>query len=114
MTSCTRVIYPKDITAEYILRFVRAKNNSIGSNIETMHEILDGKAEALEFHILENAPVANQTLETLDLKPEVLIACINRQGNIITPRGKDMLLPGDTVIVVTSRKGFTDIADILR
>lgn len=108
------VIYPKDITAEYILRFVRAKNNSIGSNIETMHEILDGKAEALEFHILENAPVANQTLETLDLKPEVLIACINRQGNIITPRGKDMLLPGDTVIVVTSRKGFTDIADILR
>lgn len=108
------IIYPKDITAEYILRFVRAKNNSIGSNIETMHEILDGKAEALEFHILENAPVANQTLETLDLKPEVLIACINRQGNIITPRGKDMLLPGDTVIVVTSHKGFTDIADILR
>ncbi len=108
------IIYPKDITAEYILRFVRAKNNSIGSNIETMHEILDGKAEALEFHILPNAPVANQTLETLDLKPEVLIACINRQGNIITPRGKDMLLPGDTVIVVTSRKGFTDIADILR
>ena len=36
------IIYPKDITAEYILRFVRAKNNSIGSNIETMHFILDG------------------------------------------------------------------------
>ncbi len=108
------VIYPKDLTAEYILRFVRAKNNSIGSNIETMHEILDGKAEALEFNILENAPVIHQTLETLSLKPEILIACINRQGDIITPRGKDMLLPGDTVIVVTSHKGFTDISDILR
>ena len=108
------VIYPKDITAEYILRFVRAKNNSIGSNIETMHEILDGKAEALEFNILENAPIANKTLETLSIKPGVLIACINRQGNIITPRGKDMLLPGDTVIVVTAHKGFNDISDILR
>lgn len=79
-----------------------------------MHEILDGKAEALEFNILENAPVANKTLETLALKPGILIACINRQGNIITPRGKDMLLPGDTVIVVTAHKGFTDISDILR
>ncbi len=108
------VIYPKDLTAEYILRFVRAKNNSIGSNIETMHEILDGKAEALEFNILENAPVIHQTLETLSLKPGILIACINRQGNIITPRGKDMLLPGDTVIVVSIHKGFTDISDILR
>ncbi|MBR5240009.1 MAG: Trk system potassium transporter TrkA [Clostridia bacterium] len=108
------IIYPKDLTAEYILRFVRAKNNSIGSNIETMHEILDGKAEALEFNILKNAPVANKTLETLPLKQGVIIACINRQGNIITPRGKDMLLPGDTVIVVTSHKGFSDISDILR
>ena len=79
-----------------------------------MHEILDGKAEALEFNILKNAPVANKTLETLPLKQGVIIACINRQGNIITPRGKDMLLPGDTVIVVTSHKGFNDISDILR
>lgn len=107
------IIYPKDITAEYILRFVRAKNNSIGCNIETMHDILDGKAEALEFNILENAPVANQTIESLSLKPGILIACINRNGTIITPRGKDTILPGDTVIVVTTNKGFTDIKDII-
>lgn len=107
------IIYPKDITAEYILRFVRAKNNSIGSNIETMHDILDGKAEALEFNIKKNAPVANQTIESLSLKSGILIACINRNGTIITPRGKDMILPGDTVIVVTTRKGFTDINDII-
>lgn len=107
------IIYPKDITAEYILRFVRAKNNSIGSNIETMHDILDGKAEALEFNILKNAPIANQTIESLSLKPGILIACINRNGTIITPRGKDVILPGDTVIVVTTSKGFTDISDIM-
>lgn len=107
------IIYPKDITAEYILRFVRAKNNSIGSNIETMHDILDGKAEALEFNILKSAPIANKTIESLSLKPGILIACINRNGTIITPRGKDTILPGDTVIVVTTSKGFTDISDII-
>lgn len=107
------IIYPKDITAEYILRFVRAKNNSIGSNIETMHDILDGKAEALEFNIKKNAPIANQTIESLSLKSGILIACINRDGTIITPRGKDIILPGDTVIIVTTHKGFTDIKDIM-
>lgn len=106
-------IYPKNITAEYIIRFVRAKNNTIGSNIETMHLILDGKAEALEFRISENSPVSNITIETLKLKKNILIACINRNGKIIIPRGKDMILPNDTVIVVTLKSGFTDISDIL-
>ncbi len=107
------IIYPKDITAEYILRFVRAKNNSIGSNIETMHYILDDKAEALEFRIAEGSPISDRTIESLSLKKGIIIACINRRGTIITPRGKDVILPGDTVIVVTTHKGFSDISDIL-
>ncbi len=107
------IIYPKNITAEYIVRFVRAKNNSIGSNIETMHYVLDGKAEALEFRIVEGSPISNQTIESLSLKKGIIIACINRHGTIITPRGKDVILPGDTVIIVTTHKGFKDISDIL-
>ena len=79
-----------------------------------MHYILDGKAEALEFNVLENAPIINKKLEDLDLKQGVLVACINRNGTIITPRGKDVILPGDTVIIVTTNKGFEDISDILR
>ena len=106
-------VYPKNITAEYIVRFVRAKENSIGSNIETMHMILDGKAEALEFRIRENSPISNMTIENLNLKKNVLIACINRNGTIITPRGRDVIMKGDTVIVVTTMKGLKDISDIL-
>ena len=49
------IIYPKNITAEYIVRFVRAKNNSRGSNVETIHFILDNKGEALEFRIKEDS-----------------------------------------------------------
>lgn len=108
------IIYPKDIMAEYIVRFVRAKNNTIGSNIETMHYILDGKAEALEFRIKENSPISNKTIESLSLKHGIIIASINRGGTIITPKGKDVILPGDTVIIVTVNKGFKDISDILR
>ncbi len=107
-------VYPKNITAEYIIRFVRAKNNSIGSNIETMHLILEGKAEALEFRIRENSPISNITLDKLKLKENILVACIIRGTKVIIPRGRDVILPGDTVIVVTRKSGFQDISDILQ
>lgn len=107
------IIYPKNITAEYIVRFVRAKKNSIGSNIETMHFILEGKVEALEFRIKENSPISDKPIESINLKSNILIACINRNGNIIIPRGKDMIQAGDTVIVVTTNSGYKDISDIL-
>lgn len=106
-------IYPKEITAEYIIRFVRAKNNSIGSNIETMHLILDDKAEALQFGIKADSPIAGIPLEKLNLKNNLVVACIHRHGRVIIPGGKDEIQPGDSVVVVTARKGFTDISDIL-
>lgn len=106
-------VYPKNLTTEYIIRFVRAKKNSIGSNIETMHLILDGKAEALEFLIKNDSPVVNIPIENLSIKDNTLIACINRKGKITTPRGRDIILPGDTVIVVTTHTGFKGISDIL-
>lgn len=107
------IIYPKNITAEYIVRFVRAKKNSLGSKIETMHLILDGKVEALEFRIKENSPVLGKSIESMNIRKNVLIACINRNGKVITPRGYDVIMKGDTVIVVTTITGLQDIGDIL-
>ena len=107
-------VYPKNITAEYIVRFVRAKNNASGSNIETMHSILDDKAEAIEFKINENSTVAGIPLENLQLKDNILIACITRGQDVIIPRGRDTMLPGDPVIVITKNAGFDDITDILK
>ncbi len=106
-------IYPKDITAEYIIKFIRAMKNTIGSNVETMHMILDNKAEALEFRIKENSPITAVSIDKLNLKKNILIACINRNGSIIIPRGRDVIQKGDTVVIVTTHRGFEDISDIL-
>lgn len=62
------LIYPEYITAQYIVQYVRAKQNSIGSNIENLYKIVDGKAEALEFHIEEHAPVIGIPLQILPLR----------------------------------------------
>ena len=108
------IIYPKNITADYILRFVRAKKNSLGNNIETLHYILDGKAEALEFKITADLEGLTEIpLEALKIKKNVLITCINRNGKIIHPRGADMIKEGDGVIIVTTHKGIENITDIL-
>ncbi len=53
-------------------------------------------------------------LADLSLKNNLLIACINRGGRIIIPRGGDSIQPDDTVIVVTTHTGLHDIRDILR
>lgn len=108
------IIYPKTLTAENVLRFVRAKNNSIrSSNIETMHFILDGKAEALEFYVNEKSQIIEKPLFELRIKKNILIACINRNSKTIIPKGHDVIKTGDSVIIVTTIGGLKDINDIL-
>lgn len=107
------VIYPKMLTADIILQYVRAMQNSMGSNIETLYKVVADKAEALEFRVREDSPLLGISLEKLRTKDNLLVACINRNGRIIMPRGKDWLEAGDTVIIVTTHTGLNDLKDIL-
>lgn len=108
------VLYPKFITAEYIIRYVRAMQNSIGSNVETLYRLIEDKVEALEFRVSSDSPLIGIPLKDLKLKENLLIGCINRRGDIITPSGQDAMEAGDTVIVVTTNTGFHDLKDIMK
>ena len=87
--------------------------NSIGSNVETLYNIIEGKAEALEFLIQIGSPVIGIPLIDLPIKKGVLIACIYRNRQVIIPNGHTMIEVDDRVIVVTTLMGFQDIRDIL-
>lgn len=106
-------VYPKKITAQYILQFVRAMKNSIGCNVETMYRILDDKAEALEFVVKKSSELPGIPLEKLKIKENTLVACIIRGRQIIIPRGKDEMRVGDSVVVVTTTLGLKDIRDVI-
>ena len=75
---------------------------------------MDDRVEALEFAINDSTRIAGIPLYKLNLKPDLLIGCINRSGKIIIPGGQDMFQSGDTVIVVTTNTGLQDVHDILR
>lgn len=107
------VISPKTTTANDILQYVRAMQNASGNNVETLYQIIGGKAEALSFKIQKESSIVGVTLEKLNLKKNLLICSIIRGGKIITPRGQDMIKVKDTVIVVTTNTGLNDIEDIL-
>ena len=107
------ILNPQKIVAEYIVRYVRAMENSIGSNVETLYNIIENKAEALEFLVQEGAPVIGIPLMQLPLKKDVLVACIYRNRQVIIPNGQTKMEVGDRVIVVTTKIGFQDIRDIL-
>ena len=107
------VVYPKHITAEAIIAYVRAKNASRGSNIETLYHMYDNRVEAIEFDIKEDSAVTNVPFKDIKLKDELLIAFISRNGRIIIPGGQDFIQKGDTVMIITKHTGFTDILDIL-
>ena len=107
------LIYPKHITAEYILQYVRAMKNSIGSNVETLYKLMEDRVEALEFIVNQNCRMIGIRLQDMKTRPNLLVAAINRQGKVIIPGGQDSFEAGDSVIIVTTETGLQDIHEIL-
>ncbi len=108
------VVSPKDMTSNIMIRYARALKNSVGSNVETLYKLADGKAEALEFKVAEDSPVINITLKELELKTNTLIAGIIRGRKTIIPSGDDTIIPGDRVIVIAKNQKLQDLSDILK
>lgn len=106
-------ICPKNITADTILSHVRAMKNTMGSNVETLYNVIPGEVEAAEFLIKESSEVTGIPLSQLSFKENVLIAAILRGRKIMIPRGHDTIEPGDGVIVVSKLLALHDITDIL-
>ena len=108
------VVYPKFTTASIILRHVRAKTSRGGENeVKKITRIINNKVEAVEFTVTENSELINKPLYELKLRPNILLGSITRGNEVIIPRGSDMLLPGDSVVVVTSTERLFSLDDIL-
>ena len=108
------VIYPKYITSEAIIAYVRAKKASMHSNIETLYHMYDSRVEAIEFFVSEKSAVTDVPLKDLTLKDNLLLCFINRNGRIIIPSGNDSIQINDTVMIITKHTGFNQIQDILK
>lgn len=107
------VVSPRQLIATNIIRFVRALSNSAGSSVETLHRIVNDRVEALEFRVNNAKDLVDRKLKDLPIRRGILVAVINRNGHVIIPGGNDVIMEGDSVIIVTTHKNLTDLTDIL-
>ena len=107
------VVYPKYITAEAIIAYVRAKQASQNSNVETLYHMFDSRVEAIEFLIDKESAATGKTLMEMKLKDNLLVCFLRRNGRTFIPTGQDHLQVGDRVMIVTKHSGFNELTDIL-
>ncbi len=107
------LISPKYIIADTLVRYARALQNSLGSNVETLYSLLNGGAEALEFNVAAEFPAIGVPLKNVKLKPGILIAGITRDKRAFIPGGEDYIDKGDKVIVIAAGQKLFDLKDVL-
>lgn len=107
------IVSPKELIAQQLARYVRALNNSMGSSMETLYKLADGKIEALEFTVGEDSACTGQTLRDLHLKRGVLICAVIRGSRSIIPDGSTQILAGDHAIIVSAAGRLKTLDGIL-
>ena len=110
------VVSTAAVTSETIARYVRAMQNSFDSdNIKTLHRLVGGRVEALEFNVGPGLPFVGVPLKDLNLREGLLVAGIVRQnGAPVIPSGADALQEGDDVVIVTTDTTLHALRDILK
>ena len=108
------IIYPKNITANMIVRYVRSATSSRSSSMENLYHVIKDKVVAAEFTIGDHSPISGKPLYELKFRDGVIVAAILRDKSVIIPRGQDVIEAGDSVVIVTKMIGLRDITDTLQ
>ena len=80
-------------TVNAILRYVRR------GNVKSVATLKGTDAEALELQVDAGAPIVGVPLAKADFPEDAVLGAIIRAGQVILPRGRDVVMPGDRVIV---------------
>ena len=108
------VVSTASVTSESIAMYVRAMQNSFESeNIKTLHRLVGGRVEALEFKVAEGSACVGIPLKTLRLKPNIIISALVRGSNTIIPDGETVIQPGDHAVIVTRAGRLKELDSIV-
>ncbi len=110
-------ITPGVLVASKVLRYIRGlvgmQEHENAGQLHSLHKLVGGKVEALEFEVAEDFDALGKPLREVRLKKGLIIAALIRGNNIIYPNGESTLENGDTVIVMTTIEQLCDLDDIL-
>lgn len=84
------------------------------SAVRQLIKLNGDEASLTEITIPRNYPMEGKKLSELPLPPDCNIACINRGGKTIIPRGQTTLCGGDTVLIVMLRSAEKELCKALK
>ena len=108
------LISSRTVSSNLLSRYARALENSLGSNMETLYKLMDGKVEALEFRVQGDSQITGCPLKEMKLKSGILLAGILRGRRALIPAGDDEIQSGDRVVVITAGHRINNLTDILQ
>ncbi|UCG76159.1 MAG: Trk system potassium transporter TrkA [Gemmatimonadota bacterium] len=100
-------VSPRMAAANAILRYVRR------GGVRTVATLKGVNAEAIEYEIGADAPIIDQPLKDVSFPKDGVIGAILRGGEVITPRGDDVLKPGDRAFIFALPNAVADIERLL-
>ncbi len=83
--------------------------NSMGSNVETLHQL--GGAEALEFRVAAHH-LTGVPLQDMPIRPDVLLCCINRKAAASSRAATTSFRRATPLSSSLPRQGMNDLQDI--
>ena len=89
---------PRLLTARKILRFVR------GGDLSSFFSFANSDIEILELEVRSGMRCNDKALAELELPQGVLVGAVKREEEIFVPRGDDMVLEGDTLLLLQQRR----------
>ena len=91
------------------------QNSFESENIKTLHRLVGGRVEALEFNVAPGLPFIGVPLKDLTLRKGLLVAgIVRRSGQTVIPSGNDALQEGDDVVIVTTDTTLHALRDIVK
>ncbi len=97
------VVNPRSITVSKILQHVRR------GRIRSVHSLAQGFGELIEAEALETSSMVGVPIKEADLPEGVIVGAIVRDGEVIIPRGGDIIRANDLVIIFAAQKAVKKV-----
>ena len=105
---------PHVIATNHILRYIRAKENSLGGTMESLVRTMNGELDIMEFRVNNDFKSIGQSLKDIKFKNNIIVVSIIRKNNIIFPTGNDTIEYNDKIIIATTNKNIKGLNNIFR
>jgi trk system potassium uptake protein TrkA len=101
------VLSPRLLTASIILRYIRR------GDVLSLTAVAENKVEIMEVLGSYKSSIINKALKDIKFPKNAVIGAIVRGGEIIIPKGEDVIKEGDKLIIFALKEAIKDIEKLL-